>query len=468
MINTILGILFFLVAITIIVVVHEFGHLIVAKRNGVKCFEFSVGTGPKLIKLYTDKDGTIYNLRAIPLGGYVMMAGEEEATDMDFDKEESLLNKHPWQKIKILFAGAFMNFVLGWIVLFSSFLFFGVSTPVDTNVIEVTENTPAAIAGLQSGDAITSIDGVETTNYTEITEQLQGKKEVEIGYTHGGKELITSITKQQVDCETSVIGISPQLEQDKFSFTTSIKSATAGFVAIFGSIGDSLQLLFNGTAGVSDLMGPVGIASASKSVITQGVATMLMTIAFLSINIGVVNILPFPALDGGRIVLALIELVTKRKVPEKIELYLNFLGFILLMGLFVVVTFSDVGRLGTTQYYDMSIDTNTVCARSAEEVDYTFNFAPVGAELPELVKVELTVSDGIISNVADATNEIANDSNTVSFKYSEPNTVEQFSDSEITVTVKPDQTSTKPLDLTVKVYDEKGDTINQAIYRIER
>ncbi len=468
MINTLLGILFFLIAITIIVVVHEFGHLIVAKRNGVKCFEFSVGMGPKLVTLYTDKDGTVYNLRAIPLGGYVMMAGEEEATEMEFDKEESLLNKHPWQKIKILFAGAFMNFILGWIVLFASFFFFGVNTPVDSNVIDVADNSPAANAGLQSGDTIISIDGVETTNYTEITEQLKDKKEVEIGYTHAGKNEVTNLTKQQVNCETSVIGISPELELNKFSFTASIKSATSGFVAIFGSIGDSLQLLFNGTAGVSDLMGPVGIASASKSVITQGVAAMLMTIAFLSINIGVVNILPFPALDGGRIVLAFIELISKRKVPEKIELYLNFLGFILLMGLFVVVTFSDVGRLGTAEYYDMSIDTETVCARQSEEIDYTFSFAPIDTELPEMVKVELSISDGIISNVADTTDQFTNDSSSVTLEYSEPKTVRQFSDGEITITVKPDPSSTKPLDLTVKVYDEKDDTINQAIYRIER
>lgn len=467
MLNTILGVLFFLVAITIIVVIHELGHLVVAKRNGVKCFEFSVGMGPKLFTFYKDKSGTVYNLRAIPLGGYVMMAGEEEATEMEFNSDESLMNKHPWQKIKILFAGAFMNFVLGFVVLFISMFFFGIATPVESNSVEIAPASPAAEAGLVSGDAITAIDGIEVNNYTEITDQLANKEVVEITYDHNGEVNTTSLTKEQIDCETSVIGITPVTENQKFQFVASIKSAWYSFAAIAGSIGDSLNMLISGTAGVSDLMGPVGIATASKSVVTQGFNMMLLTIAFLSINIGFVNILPFPALDGGRIVLAVVELVTKRRVPEKLELYLNFIGFMLLMGLFVVVTFSDVGRLGTAEYYDMNISSSTVCARDQDLIDYTFNFDPIDTDLPETVTVELKISDGSIVKVTDGTNNQKNDSDSIEFNY-DSNNIQAFSDKDITVTVAPDQNVAGPLDLTVKVYDEKGDTINQAIYRIDR
>lgn len=468
MINTILAILFFLVAITIIVVIHELGHLVVAKRNGVKCFEFSVGMGPKLFTIYTDKDGTPYNVRAIPLGGYVMMAGEEEAQEMEFDKEESLMNKTPWQKIKILFAGAAMNFVLGFVILFLSFFIFGISSVVDNNVVNVSEGSPASVAGLVSGDAITSIDGVQTNNYEQISNQLVDKQEVEVTYDHDGTEKTSTIVKEEVDCETSVIGISPQTELDKFNPIDSIKGAASSFMAIVGSIGDSLQLLISGTAGVSDLMGPVGIATASKSVITQGLNTMLMTIAFLSINIGVVNILPFPALDGGRIVLAVIELITKRKVPEKIELYLNFAGFILLMLLFVVVTFADVGRIGTASYYDMSVNSDTVCARDTSEIEYTFNFVPIEDEvIPSELKFELELSDGIINNINFGAENISNNEPTLSVEISADD-IEAFSSKPITVTVSPDSSATSDLDLVVKLYDQKGDTINQAIYRIER
>lgn len=468
MLNTILAILFFLVAITIIVVIHELGHLVVAKRNGVKCFEFSVGMGPKLFTIYTDKDGTPYNVRAIPLGGYVMMAGEEEAQEMEFDKEESLMNKTPWQKIKILFAGAAMNFVLGFVILFLSFFIFGISSMVDSNVVNVAEGSPANVAGLVSGDAITSIDGVQTDNYEQISNELADKLEAEVTYQHGETEKTSTIVKKQVDCETSVIGISPQTELDKFNLFDSIKGAANSFMAIVGSIGDSLQLLINGTAGVSDLMGPVGIATASKSVITQGLNTMLMTIAFLSINIGVVNILPFPALDGGRIVLAVIELITKRKVPEKIELYLNFAGFILLMLLFVVVTFADVGRIGTASYYDMSVSSDTVCAREADEIEYTFNFTPIEDEvIPTELTFELELSDGIINNVSFGNESISNSESTFSVEMTADD-IEQFSSNPITVTVSPDSSETSDLDLMVKLYDQKDDTINQAIYRIER
>lgn len=468
MINTILGILFFLIAITIIVVVHEWGHLVVAKRNGVKCFEFSIGMGPKLFTFHTDKTGTVYNVRAIPLGGYVMMAGEEEASDIKFNEDESLMNKKPWQKIKILFAGAIMNFILGWFVLFIAFFFFGVSSPVDSNLVNVQENSPAAKAGLVTGDTITEIDGKQVTNYEDIQAQLVDKDQVEVTYEHNGVQNSATIIKQQVDCSTSLIGISPEMEMVKYKPLASITTASSAFANVIKSIGQSLQMLFSGTAGISDLMGPVGIATASKSVVTQGISIMLMTIAFLSINIGMVNILPFPALDGGRIILALIELVTKRRVPEKVELYLNFAGFILLMGLFVVVTFSDIGRLGTAEYYQMGIESDSVCARDAEEISYTFDFTPLDDSLPQLVSVDLSVSDGVITSVTDGDDSFTNDSATVEFEYSEPEAVPDFSDGPISITVKPDSNETAPLDLTVKVYDEKGDTINQAIYRIER
>ncbi len=464
MINTILGILFFLIAITIIVVVHELGHLVVAKRNGVKCFEFSIGMGPKLLTFHTDKSGTVYNIRAIPLGGYVMMAGEEEATEMEFNPEESLMNKKPWQKIKILFAGAFMNFVLGIVVLFAAFFFFGIETPTDTNVVNVAAETPAAEAGLVTGDAITEIDGVETNNYTDISEQLADKLEVEVTYTHDGQSNVTNIEKEQVNCETSVIGISPQTENLKFQFTASMTAAGRSFMGIITSIGDSLQMLFSGTAGVSDLMGPVGIATASKSVVTQGLSMMLITIAFLSINIGVVNILPFPALDGGRIVLALYELITKRRVPEKLELYLNFAGFILLMGLFVVVTFADVGRIGTAEYYNMDVQSDTVCARDISELSYHLDLEPKGAEKPESITVELAVSDGQITSYGET--QVGAPEFTT--EYTDPAAIDQFIENGVDILVYPETDVTAPLDLTVKIYDEKGDAINQAIYRVER
>lgn len=467
MINTILGILFFLVAITIIVVIHEFGHLIVAKRNGVKCFEFSVGMGPKIFTFYTDKSGTKYNLRAIPIGGFVMMAGEEESTEMEFEADQSLMNKHPWQKLKILFAGAAMNFILGFIILFLSFFLFGVQTPQETNEIIVSDNSPAQIAGIQSGDQILKINDTNVSNFNQISDELEKNQKFEIKYSHLGNEKVTTVTKQQINCEKSIVGISPKTETKKFRLIDSIKHSFNSFIAIFASIGQSLQLLFNGTAGVSDLMGPLGMASASKSVVSMGIKSMLLTIAFLSINIGVVNILPFPALDGGRMVLALFELITKKRVPEKLELFLNLIGFVCLMLLFVFVTFADVGRIGTEEYFDLNISTQTTCAQGKDEVKYNLRLEPTDDKMPENIDLRLKSSDGADITVNDGVNQSEASDGEIEVSYSK-DYLNDNNGLEAQVTIKTKKDQKHDLDLVVKVFDEKNDTINEQIYRVER
>lgn len=467
MINIILGIIFFIIAISIVVVVHEFGHMIVAKRNGVKCFEFTIGLGPRLFKYYTGKDGTEYTVRMFPIGGAVFLAGEEEVQDQEFKENESLASKTPWQKIKILGAGVTMNFILGWVLLFMIGFIGGIATPADSNVVYVTANTPAANAGLQSGDQIVSVDGVATANYDEITTNLENKDVVDITYKRDGEETTETIEKLKYDCDTSVIGISPETIKDKFNLIDSFKSANQRFLVIFSSIGTSLQLLTNGSAGVGDLMGPVGIASEASSVITLGLSAMFSMIAFLSINIGVVNILPIPALDGGRIVLALIELISRKKIPEKFEIYFNGIGFLLLMGLFVFVTFADVGRIGTAEYYTLSASSSDLCVRDLNEFEYTVNLEPIGDEIPEEVSLEIKTSSGIINQVIIDDEIIANDSSIASLEFSGED-VERLNNTQITVKISLDSSETQPIDIMVKVKDEKNDTINQAYTRVDR
>ncbi|WOO87369.1 RIP metalloprotease RseP [Mollicutes bacterium LVI A0039] len=465
MINILLGILFFLIAITIIVVVHELGHLVVAKRNGVKCFEFAIGMGPKLFTFHTDQSGTVYNVRAIPLGGFVMMAGEEEAQGKEFSADESLVNKTPWQKIKILFAGAIMNFILGWVVLFLTAFIFGVAVPVESNTVNVAPNTPAYEAGLVSGDQITSIDGTTTDTYSQIIAALANKEQVAVTYMHGGVESTVNIEKLAFDCSTSIVGISPETERDKFNLKQSFSNTNSNFMAVLMSIGTSLQMLTNGSAGVTDLMGPVGIATEASSIVTLGVQAMLGMIAFLSINIGVVNIMPFPALDGGRIVLAFIELITRRRVPEKVELFLNFTGFILLMGLFVVVTFSDVGRLGTADYYTLTTTSGSVCARDGAEFDYTLDFEPIGSDAPQTIELSTNLSDGIVSKISINDKTVEYNSGDATFEYSD---MDSLVEDDLVITIDPDDNQSAPLDIIIKIKDEKGDTINQAYARIDR
>lgn len=464
MLDSLLGIIYFLIAISIIVVVHEFGHLIVAKRNGIKCFEFSIGMGPKLFTLGTDNSGTVYNVRLIPIGGYVMMAGEEEASEMEFNPEESLTNKTPWQKIKVLVAGASMNFVLGIVVLFFTFFILGITTPVDSNEIVVSDGSPIANAGVVTGDKIVAIDGVQTTNYDQITDALANKNSLVITYEHNGEVLDTDVTKEQISCDDSIIGISPVTEIDRFNILQSFKNAGTTFVALFTSVGESLAMLINGTAGVSDLMGPVGIATTSKTVVQGGMYQMLMMLAFLTINIGIVNLLPFPALDGGRIIFAIYELISRRRFPEKFEMYLNLIGFGLLMLLFVFVTFSDVNRLGAGDYYTMTVDSDAVCAREATDVNYTIDLEPL-AETSQTggLNVNLVISDGEIVNV----NGTEFNSREADYQISSDE-LDTVLEEGIKIDVSPDTSSSKPLDLVIKISDDSGDIINQTIYRIER
>ncbi len=467
MLNTILGIIYFIIAISIIVVVHEWGHMVVAKRNGVKCFEFSVGMGPVIWNFGTDKDGTEYKLRAIPLGGFVAMAGEEDSEDMNYDKEESLANKKPWQKIKILFAGAGMNFILGFVVLFLISFCFGVSQPQAGTAILVTPDTPAAEAGIESKDQIVAIDGTKVESYQQISDNLENKMTVSIDYLDVSEntQKTATIEKTALNCDEGVVGISPITTVDRFALGASLKTASIRFIAMFAAVGESLKLLVNGTAGVSDLMGPVGIASGASNVVSSGFNTMLFVLAFLSVNIGIVNLLPFPALDGGRIVLAVYELITRRRVPEKLELYLNLAGFVLLMGLFVIVTFADVGRLGVTKYYDLDVQSNAVCARDIKSLDYTLRLEPFNAdERAQSLTLQLSVTDGQIASVdGQSFNETAIDMQLNEEQYNKIVTTG--------LEVKIDNldvSQKNPVDLSVKIKDENNDLINQIIYRIER
>lgn len=466
MLSSILGVVYFIIAISIIVVVHEWGHMVVAKRNGVKCFEFSVGMGPVLKRIGTDKDGTVYNIRWIPLGGFVAMAGEEEMSEIEFSPEQSLMNKKPWQKIKILFAGAGMNFILGALVLFITYFVFGLNVVSDGNAITVADGGVAATAGMETGDQIICIDGNEVNSYEEISAELDQTENPDITYLDKSTndEVSVNLQKVALNCDQSVIGISPVYEKQHLQLFESLKATATSFVTMFTSVGQSLVLLVNGTAGVSDLMGPIGIASASSSVVTGGIQTMLLTIAFLSINIGIVNLLPFPALDGGRMVLAFYELIFRRRVNEKLELYLNLIGFLLLMGLFVIVTFSDVSRLGDKTYFDMQIESSTVCARDEKQIDYKLILDPVDDDvMPESVVLDMSISSGKIASVGEA--KINDSSAEITLTADE---YKKIISQGIDIVIDNDTTVSSPLDLSLKVKDEKNDIINQVIYRIEK
>lgn len=349
MINLI-GILFFILGLGLIVLVHEFGHLIMAKRNGVYCHEYSIGMGPKIKTIYVDKTGTVYNLRAIPLGGYVSLAGENPSIEKETElrDDQKFANKTKWQKFKILIAGSVMNFILAYILIFLV-LFFNGSPELNTNKITVAPNTPIASAGIQTGDKIVEVNSNRTNNYNEITEELSNSSDkVSLKIDHNSEIKNYNITKKD-----NIIGISPY--NVKYRPILTIKSSAVSFKNMAMNMYISITSLITGSytdangnsqeVGINDLSGPVGIASYSVNILQLGFMYFVLFIAFLSVNIGLMNLLPIPALDGGRILFLGIELIIRRKIPQKIEDNINIIFFFILIGLILFVTGNDIIKL---------------------------------------------------------------------------------------------------------------------------
>ncbi len=333
-----IGLLYFVFSLGLIVVVHELGHLVVAKRNNVHCYEFSVGMGPKIKHFYTDQTGTKYMLRAIPLGGYVMLAGEDQnqAMDSELEADKLLDNKTPWVRFKVLVAGSLMNFLLAVVLLFSV-SFFGGVYDYNSTKISVSDNYPAAEVGLVNGSEVVKVDGVEVFVFDDITKALENASATTTFELSDGSSYDITFD------EDGLIGIAPYTM--RFRLLRSLKDATLQLAALIFGVFYSFFLLFGPEYGVNDLSGPIGIYSMSSDIISFGISTALVWIAFLSANIGLVNLFPIPALDGGRLVFVFYEMVTKKRPSAKLEETALVLGVFLLLGLTVIVSFNDILKL---------------------------------------------------------------------------------------------------------------------------
>ena len=323
--GTIFNIILFIFILGILVFVHELGHFLTAKKSGVFIHEFSIGMGP-LIKSIKGKDGIEYSIRALPLGGYVQMAGEiYEDDDTDKIPKEKFMCNRPWyQRLIILVAGVFNNFLLAIVLLFVIALIWGAQDlkPVINNV---TEGKPVAEAGIVAGDTITAVNGkkVSTWDKAQLLLLLKDKDDTyEITVKHKDGKTDTynikpEITKDDKGNETRVFGIEIKAEVKK-GFMPSLKYAFQKFGSTIEQMWLTIVNLFTGGISVNSLSGPVGIYSVVGESRKAGIASVLFLIAYLSINLGIMNILPIPALDGGHVLFLLIELITRKKVNEKL------------------------------------------------------------------------------------------------------------------------------------------------------
>lgn len=330
-----------ILAFGVIVFIHELGHFLFAKKAGVRIHEFAIGMGPKI---YSFKKGeTIYSIRLLPLGGYVAMEGE----DSDSKDPRAFGNKSILQRASILFAGPFFNILLTVVILIPVFMFIGNPSKPTTTLKQVGENSIAQKAGIHAGDTITEINGEDINSWNELSKGIQGSdgKELTITIDRDGKEKDIKVTPEFKDGKY-LIGIYPKNESDILgSVGNAIKATINMTIAMITFVG---QLITgNLPSGVGEsVAGPIGVISIVADATRSGVISVLQIAAIISLNLGVLNLLPIPALDGGRLFFLFIEFLRggKKIDPEK-EGMVNLIGFAVLMLFMLFVTYKDIVRL---------------------------------------------------------------------------------------------------------------------------
>lgn len=342
-------IIIFILVLGTIVFVHELGHFVFAKLTGVYVYEFALGMGPKLLS----KKGkeTEYSLRLFPIGGFCSMAGEEvEEEEIKVPKNRRLQDKTAWQRFLIMFFGPGFNFIFSILLLFFVSLFVG-SSSYEPIISSVEKNYPAAEVGLEKGDEILEINGekVKTLDDVSIYLTISDKtKNTTIKVEKEDGEVVSyklKPKKVKEDGETSYIyGIGLESKK-KYGFVNSIKYTVVKTGSLFKQMFITVESLFTGGVKVDQLSGPVGIYSIVGEQSKAGLSSILYLMAFLSINVGFLNLIPFPAFDGGHILFIIIEKIKGSPVSPRTENMIHTIGLFLLMILMVYITFNDILRL---------------------------------------------------------------------------------------------------------------------------
>jgi len=356
-----LSLILFILILGTIVLIHELGHFLFAKLFGVYVYEYSIGMGKKIFSKKPKNSETEYNIRIFPIGGFVRLAGEEgEDGDKTVPLERKLYKKNFWQRFLIFFMGPGFNGLLAIVTLFISCLIFGASLTT-LEVSGIKEDYPTYKAGMRNGDVILAVDGEGVSTWTQARLKISTVKvgndiDFKVKHKDGTIEVInvvprevenTTCSDDDSECpKTYEYGVGSKLVE-KSGFIGSIEYAFIETKNIILSMGTTLKYLFTGKFGMNDLSGPVGIYEVVDEQSQYGIASLLYLLAYLSINVGVMNLIPFPAFDGGHILFLLIEKVRGKPVSPNVEATITGIGFICLILLMVFVTFNDVIRLFT-------------------------------------------------------------------------------------------------------------------------
>ncbi|MDO4565143.1 MAG: M50 family metallopeptidase [Clostridia bacterium] len=342
---TIWTILLALLILSLLVVVHELGHYLVGRWLGFTIVEYSVGMGPKLLHRKSKKTGITYSLRALPIGGMCQFFGEDEDA-----YDPRCFNNHAWWKrALVIVAGPFMNFLIALLlaIIMQTAYGYSLGEQVTPYISAVTEGSAAAEAGLEEGDVFVAINGVEIVDGETLSDAMGIYVDrADVTVERGGETLSFELTGIYSEEEgRNIMGISYlQNELEKYSFGQALIEAPKYCIEMVALVYESFGMLITGQVGLDEMAGPAGVIMVISQYVPQGLEIILALTVMISVNLGVVNLFPFPALDGGRLIFILIEGIFKKRVPPKVEGIIHAVGMALLLLLILLLTINDVGN----------------------------------------------------------------------------------------------------------------------------
>ncbi len=330
--NIILAILIF----TFLVLIHELGHFLTAKFLKVRAYELSLGMGPKIFgKKHND---TEYTLRALPFGAYVRFGDEDDSM---FEESDNFMNQSPWDRIKIIMMGPLVNMVAALMIMILVVFLSGV--PVN-KIGSVAADMPAAAAGLRAGDEILEVEGAPTSSWEDVVKAIDANSDdtISVIVQREGQQAQTIEITPTLSEGRMMIGITPAFEKN---LGQSVISGTKATLNMSTMMLDIVKKLFTGKADISSFSGPVGIVAIVDDVAATGWINLLYLTSVLSLNLGILNLLPIPGLDGSKILIYGFEALSGKPMNKDIEMKLTMVGFAVLLAFTIFVTFKDITRL---------------------------------------------------------------------------------------------------------------------------
>jgi len=354
----------FLVMLSVLVVLHELGHFVLARRNGVRVNEFAVGMGPRLLGWTSPRTGTTYSLRALPIGGYCAMQGEDGKTSeaeqqrefrgTHVSEQDNFQAKSAWRRLAIVLAGPLANFVLCYVILLVGAMTFGVVGNGNQPVVGIlVSGSPAAVAGLRPGDRIVELDGTPVTTGSKLVDQIHGSlgKRLDLVYSRDGARTEVYVTPALCPIpgkKLGCIGFSPVPAYERVGVFEAVRQSGVQFRNIADqTIGSIVLLVTHFTKYAPQISGVIGMGQVAATVEDWGWGPYLWLAATISFALGLFNLLPIPALDGGRAAFIVAEIIRGKPVDPEKEAMVHIAGFAALMALMLLVAFHDIARIAS-------------------------------------------------------------------------------------------------------------------------